>query len=73
MLETLINIKRDLDSTAAHFEQLSAAMHGYMIFTTTVRAPVGEVAQIDQSLKGLQHSIARLKSASAKIDDDFPL
>jgi len=33
MLVPLSNMKRDLEETAAHFEQLSAMMSGHLIFS----------------------------------------
>ncbi|WP_455925446.1 hypothetical protein [Pseudomonas putida] len=66
MLETLSNMKGDLDRTAAHFEQLSLAMRGYINFSTARAAPE-EVADLHQSLHGVQRSLESLRTVAARI------
>ena len=66
MLETLSNMKDDLDRTAAHFEQLSLAMCGYITFSAARAAPQ-EVAELHQRLNGVQRSLESLRTVAARI------
>jgi hypothetical protein len=66
MLETLSNMKRDLEETAAHFEKLSVVMAGHLLFSIHRQSSRGQ-QDISQNIDAIESSVERLRAAAAKI------
>jgi hypothetical protein len=66
MLVTLSNMKRDLEETAAHFEQLSAVISGHLLFSAHRQSNRGHL-DISLSIEAIESSVERLRLAAAKL------
>lgn len=68
MLESLDNIKTDLEQTAAHLESLSIAMSGHLIFLS-LRGGHVDGLDVKGHIAAIESSALALRSAASRIDE----
>lgn len=68
MLESLDNIKSDLELTATHLERLSIAMSGHLIFLNQ-RGGHLDGLDVQGHIAAIESSALALRSAALRIDE----
>lgn len=68
MLESLDNIKSDLEQTAAHLESLSIAMSGHLIFLN-LRGGHIDGLDVQGHIAAIESSALALRNAALRIDE----
>lgn len=69
MLETLPNIRHDLERTATHLEDLSLALAGHLVYASH-RSSVRDGAGIVSNIEAIDSTVATLRNAAARIAPD---
>lgn len=66
MLESLTTIRQDLEKTALHFEELSQALAGHLVYSSH-RALLASTADIPDRIKSIDSVAEVLRAAAARI------
>ncbi|MDH0747809.1 hypothetical protein N5D61_15845 [Pseudomonas sp. GD03842] len=71
MLESLANIRLDLEKTAVHFEELSQALAGHLVFSSH-RALNIPTDDIPSKIKSIDSVAEVLRAAAARMGSPGP-
>lgn len=67
MLETLSNIRLDLENTAAHFESLSQVLAGHLVYAS-YHVLQGDREGMAANIEGIESAVEALRTAAAKMN-----